>query len=101
MVNKYYRLTYNDIGIYEAVRKSVDVGTWQDILKNPKISWLPKPDIYEKNNKSYFTKKGYDMFKKNVKPIFINYINFDLVKQESIEKLNNIIYEDEYQVIIK
>ena len=80
--SKYYRFTYNGIGIYEAVKNMVDITTWKAILNDPKITWLPKPNIYEKNNKSYFTKKGYEMFVNNVKPIFDKYLNFAIVKEE-------------------
>lgn len=101
MNKKYYRITYNEKGIYNELKKMVDINTWKALLASNEINWLPKPPSYAENNKSYFTEKGYKKFIQNVLPIMEKYLSKDKIKISSSQSLENIIYEDEYQVVTK
>lgn len=99
-MTKYYRITYNNKGIYNELKNNVNLDTWNSILSSDKIKWLPKPPSYAENNKSFFTEKGYKKFIENVLPLIEKYLNNDNITISSYSKVDNIIYEDEYQVII-
>ena len=97
----YYRITYEDIGIYEALRNNVTDEEWKSILNSDRIKWLPKPPNYEFNNRSYFTKLGYDTFTKKALPLMKKYLDPKKIKVESFNTLDgDIVYNDEYQVVI-
>lgn len=98
---KYYRITYNNEGIYEALHKKVSINEWKSLLSSDNFTWLPKPKIYSSENKSYFTDKGYNKFISEVYPIILKYFDKDDIKIEEINSLQNIIYKDEYQIIIE
>jgi len=99
--SKYYRITYNGEGIYNALKNSVDLETWKKILSNQDICWLPKPPSYASNNISYFTEKGYEAFSNKAMPIISNYLKRENIKINEFDKLSNsIIYSDEYQIVV-
>ena len=82
----FFRITYNNIGIYEALKQNITLNEWKILLQSESINWLPKPNIYTNNNLSYFTANGYTKFCNKTLPIIKIY-------------LKNIIYYDKYQVI--
>lgn len=97
----YYRITYKGKGIYEALKEIVGIDIWKKFLNDENIKWLPKPPSYKNNNISYFTKKGCEIFKEKTLPLFCNYLENDKILIETKEKLNNnILYSDEYQIVI-
>ena len=98
--DKYYRITYNGEGIYNALKKCIALEKWQELLKSEKINWLPKPPSYAESNKSYFTEKGYDKFKELVLPIVYEHLDNKNIQIEKVENISNVIYEDEFQVVI-
>lgn len=98
----FYRVTYNNEGIYDALKKSVDIDVWKKILSNKQVNWLPKPPFYDLQNKSYFTEKGYKKFETDTLPLICKYlekINIRITIYKEIE--GNIVYKDEYQVVVK
>lgn len=96
----YYRFTYKNIGIYEAWKIKVGFDKWKNILNSGVLSWLPKPNFYGKNNKSYFTKKGYKLFIRTVYPLIIKDLNRRDIKLEKIRISDDkIVYRDDYQII--
>ena len=99
--NEFYRVTYNGIGIYEALRNNVTKEEWMNILQSDKITWLPKPPKYASNNRSYFTEKGYKTFKQKTLPLLSKYLDKKNIKMEKVDLNNEIIYEDDYQIVIK
>ena len=96
-----YRVTYNNEGVYNELKKAVGKNIWLNILSLKEINWLPKPPAYAANNKSYFTEKGFDRFKKETLPIIYKYLDKENIKIETFEKVENIIYSDEYQVVVE
>lgn len=96
----FYRVSYNGIGIYEALRQQVSAEQWKKYLKSDAFTWLPKPNEYAVGYKSYFTKDGIDKYNELVAPIIDsvigNNVTFETFKGSEI---GNIIYRDQYQVI--
>lgn len=97
-----YRCTYKGEGIYEALRKNIDLETWKSILSSDKINWLPKPPQYksDKNCRSYFTYKGYKKFSKDVLPIMHKYLDKKYIKIDKLYIYGKPLYQDEYQIVI-
>lgn len=103
---KGYRLTYNGIGIYEALKKEMFNKThtpdaWIAFKNSPECNWLPIPPTYGGDNASYFTEAGYNKFMELTMPIVNEYISAEDIKTEvSKVPANAIVYEDEYQFVI-
>ena len=98
----YYRITYEEDGIYNAIKNEINnYEIWNHILDLDEIKWLPKPPIYKFNNQSYFTEEGYKIFNDKVLPIIYNYLEKDKIKVDTYSNLDNIVYSDIYQVVIK
>ena len=101
----FYRFCYNDTGIYEAVKHKIFKDNeiseakkkWQSIVKAS--SWLPKPKLEYNSHKSWFTEKGKDIFVKKVLPLLLEYLSKDKIKIIRRNKVVNIAYLDEYQVV--
>lgn len=106
----YYRLTYGDIGIYDALKKEIwkkfefPTKEW-DILKNSKaFTWLKIPNSYYENCHSYFTELGYKLFIKNTYPVLVKYLNEKNINLDKFifdDTKLNIVYSDEHQIVIK
>ncbi len=96
-----YRVTYNNKGIYNELKKTVNKDTWLYLLSLKEINWLPKPPTYATENKSYFTQKGFEKFKKETLPIIYQYLDNKNIKVETFEKVENIVYSDDYQIVVE
>lgn len=106
----YIRVTYDGIGIYEALRQNLTRGQWIDFLYSNACSWLPKPnkgdgDIYLDSDKckieSYFTEVGYRMFKTKTLPDIVKVLDKKKIKVDKFKEkeVKNIVYCDMYQVV--
>ena len=97
----YYRVTYNNIGIYEAFKQNVPWNVWVDFKNSKACNWLPLPPKYEDGYYSYFTYEGYKNFMKLTYPEMIKYLDKYKIRIEkfNIDK-NSIVYSDKYQVVI-
>jgi len=104
---KGYRFTLQDknVGIYEELKRIMynetnSPDTWEAFKKSPACSWLPSPPSYGENNKSYFTKLGYDKFMSDTWPVLTKYINDDTIDCEEVDiPVSEIVYQDDYQFI--
>lgn len=100
--NVYYRITYHGEGIYNALKNIVGMDTWRDLLNNQNVNWLPKPPEYSSKNISYFTKKGYEFFIEKTLPTILNYLDKENIQINHYNDINNnILYTDEYQIVIE
>ena len=97
-----YRVTYNDIGIYEAYKKACSFDEWRSFINSDAATWLDVPKIYNKdiNHISYFTKRGYELFQKNTYPIIIQKLNKRNIKVDQVILDVKPVYEDLYQVVV-
>lgn len=93
-----YRWTYNNIGIYEALKKAMGFEKWKEFLKSGVSSWLPHPKEYPSSYRSYFTSAGNKKFKETILPICKEYLDDSKIicNKSEVDK-NNIIYQDKYQ----
>lgn len=97
----YYRVSYNGVGIYEALKQAVTKDEWIKILKDPKITWLPKPPEYANGYISYFTPYGYKMFETHTYTLISKYLNEkDILAVKLSDLGSDIIYQDKYQVVV-
>lgn len=104
---KGYRFTLQDknVGIYEELKrimynKTNSPDTWEAFKKSPACSWLPSPPAYGEDNKSYFTKLGYDKFMSDTWPVLTKYIPDDTIDCDEVEiPVSEIVYQDDYQFI--
>ena len=90
----FYRVTYNNKGIYNELKKMVGKDVWLELLNKQEFTWLPKPPSYASNNRSYFTEKGYEYFRDKTLPIINKYLDKDLIKIKVYMEVN------EYQVVV-
>lgn len=96
----YFRVTYDGIGIYEAMKQHMSAEQWKKLLKSDKFTWLPKPKEYPSDCKSYFTKYGMDKFNELVMPVATGCLGNN-IKVEKFSDVGDIVYRDQYQVITK
>lgn len=97
----YYRVTYNGNGIYEEYKKLASMNQWKSFKDSEACEWLPVPPSYSNDYTSYFTDKGYKMFKKLTYPELIKVLDEDSINTVKIEKLPKPVYKDKYQVVCK
>lgn len=97
---RYYRITYNGVGIYEALKRRISTEEWKSLLEDPRITWLPKPPEYADGNISYFTAYGYRMFEKKTYPLIEKYFDEDILVVPLPSLDADIVYKDKYQVVI-
>lgn len=97
----YYRVTFHNTGIYEALKRILTKDEWELLLTDPGITWLPKPPKYAEGYVSYFTAYGYKMFETHTYPLIEKYFDDDITVVQ-IKKLDSdsIIYRDKYQVVV-
>ena len=98
--NKYYRVLYGGIGIYEAFKRIVPINVWLEFKKSTACRWLPLPPKYENNYYSYFTYEGYKKFMDLTYPKMLKYLNKDKIETSIVElDENSIVYSDKYQIV--
>lgn len=60
-----YRVTYNGIGVYEALRLTISKEDWDNFLNDDKVSWLLVPPFeYKEGYQSFFTADMKDLKQK-------------------------------------
>ena len=108
MTKKYWRVSYKDIGIYEAFKNCLcqmnKIDIWNKLKNSDIFTWLPLPNTYSKNNRSFFTEIGYKEFIEKTLPVMKQYLDNDsiVIKCFEFDYQNlKIIYEDEYQIVIE
>ena len=63
---------------------------------------LEPPPEYSSKNKSYFTKKGYELFEQKTLPILLKYLDKENIEIYTYNKIGNkTLYTDEYQMMIE
>lgn len=104
-MTKGWRVTYQGIGIYEALKNAMFTQTgsptaWMAFINSDACNWLPKPPSYGNDNKSFFTEEGFNRFNELVLPIIAQYIDQTKIYIEEIMvPTNQIVYSDEFQFV--
>lgn len=106
MSNTYWRITYNGIDVYEALKHELLSNSlreeWSKLVESKVFNWLSTP-IFISNSSSYLNELGYSTFKDKLYPIIIKYLdekNINIEKFNYDENSNNILYSDEYQIVV-
>ena len=96
------RVSYDGTGIYQALKKEVG-WNWKELKKRDEISWLPLPPDYNGSCESWFTMKGYKIFREKTLPLMKEYLDEKKITEEYVENLDDKkeIYSDEYQIVVK
>ena len=99
--DRYYRVSVNGIGIYQALKMKVGWYDFKEIIKSPNIKWLPSPPSYYSDNYSFFTSYGFSVFKQRTLPIMLKYFKPEEIKiEENIGYPGKLVYKDRFQVIV-
>ena len=62
--------------------------------------WLPNPIPMKKQDKIIFSTKGFLLFRGNILPLILEELEDKNIKLKTIRDFQNVIYKDEYQIII-
>lgn len=92
-------LTYNGKDLLKEYRKKIGEEAWETIRKE-KMFWLPNPIPMKKQDKIIFTTKGFLLFRGNILPLILEELEDKNIKLKTIRDFQNVIYKDEYQIII-
>jgi hypothetical protein len=97
---KWYRVTVDDVGIYEAVDR--DCPRYSDCRNSkPDGSWLQKVGSKYPGAISYWTECGWKKYNDSGLYDWHKSVVKGEVRIESvIDKPENVLYEDEYQIIV-
>ena len=103
-VNKQFiRMTYDGIGVYEALKNNMTESEWRQFKRSDAATWLPVPDIpYKHGYLSYFTEKGFDKFMQLTEPYIVKHLDKDKleIKRYDISSASrHIVYSDKYQIV--
>lgn len=101
MENKFYRVTCDGIGIYEAVDKYCKKE--DERRKNkPDGSWLPKVGVDFPGKVSFWTEKGFKKYQESgLFDWHKSVVEGEIKIIEINHKPENILYEDDYQIIFE
>ena len=96
---KVYRYTSNNEGVFSAGKRLLPKELIDEAWENRK--WLPKPNLPDGDYRFYLTLKGKEQYEKTLLNVHKKYL--PNIKLEEINKNNigEIIYEDEWQVVVK
>ena len=106
----YFRITYNNIGIYEALKNKIwdnnsvfSKEDWINFKNSSDVNWLKVPSVYGNDNYSYFTELGFNIFMEKTYPLIIKYLDKENICIDKylfdIEEFD-LIYCDEHQIVI-
>lgn len=96
---KLYRYTSNGEGIYSIGKRLLPEPLAEEAWEARK--WLPKPQLPEGKYRFFLTEKGKDQYENTLLKVHQKYLsNIDHQEVDS-SKLGDVIYEDEWQVVVK
>ena len=102
--NKHFtRVTYDGIGVYEALKNSMSESEWRQFKRSDAATWLPIPSIpYKQEYLSYFTERGFDKFVKLTEPYIVRHLDknkLEIKKYNISSASRHIVYSDKYQIV--
>ncbi len=96
---KFYRVTAGGVGIYEAVDRDCPKDDPRRADK-PDGSWLPKKGVDFPGAVSYWSQYGFDKYRESGLMDWHTSVVKDGVEVAEISRPPEVLYEDEYQIII-
>lgn len=110
MKNIFFRISYKNIGVYEALKNELwkrndnPKEVWELIKNSKSFNWLKTPPTYSEKCLSYFTEEGYKLFLEKAYPIFVKYLDKKFIKMRKFyfdDKKLNIMYRDKNQIVVE
>lgn len=98
-LEKFYRVTVDGLGIYEAVDQDCPKDDPRRTNK-PDGSWLPKKGLDYPGAISYWSEFGFDRYRKSGLMDWHTSVVKGEVEVAEISRPPEVLYEDEYQIII-
>ncbi len=98
-LEKFYRVTVDGLGIYEAVDRDCSKDDPRRADK-PDGSWLPKKGVDFPGAISYWSKFGFDRYRESGLMDWHASVVKGEVEVTEISRPSQVLYEDEYQIII-
>ncbi len=96
---EYYRFITNGVGIYEAISKGVEINDFRRLNK-PDGSWLPRKGLDFPGAISFWTNKGLKKYLDSGMLKWHKSVIKGNVEIVVIDRPTEILYEDEYQIIL-
>ena len=94
-----YRFTTNGEGVFSAGKRLLPDELIDEVVERKK--WLIKPKLKEGDYRFYLTEEGKDMYKKTLLLSHKKYLPNIKLEKITYSNLENIIYEDKYQVVVE
>jgi len=94
-----YRFTSEGEGVFSIGKRLLPKNLVDEVIESKK--WLIKPDLPKGEYRFYLTKKGKEKYLETLFKSHKKYLKDINVEKFGREELRNIIYEDEYQVVVK
>ena len=101
--NNLYRYTSNGEGVFTIGKRILPAELADEALQAR--SWLPKPDLPAGNKyRFYMTEMGKEKYEQTLLLVHKKYltdIKVETMSYEAVNSLGDIIYKDEWQVVVK
>ena len=98
-----YRYTSNGEGVFTIGKRLLPAELAGEALQAR--SWLPKPDLPAGNEyRFYMTEKGKEKYEQTLLLVHKKYltdIKVEASSFEAVKKIGEVIYKDEWQVVVK
>ncbi len=94
-----FRYTSDGEGIWSAGKRLLPENLVNEAYEARK--WMPKPQLPGGDYRFYLTKKGKEQYEKTLLKVHQKYLSNIKVEEIDPSIIENIIYEDEWQVVVK
>ena len=96
---KLYRYTSNNEGVFSAGKRLLPKSLAQEALEARK--WMPKPQLPKCDYIFFLTEKGKNKYEQTLFKVHQKYLSNIKCKEIDHQKAGEIVYEDEWQVVIE
>ncbi|MFA7302139.1 MAG: ParB/RepB/Spo0J family partition protein [Candidatus Paceibacterota bacterium] len=96
---KLYRYTSNKEGVFSAGKRLLPESLGDEALEARK--WMPKPQLPEGDYRFFLTEKGKNQYERTLFKVHQKYLSNFECEEIDPQKIGNVVYEDEWQVVIK
>ena len=94
-----YRYTTNGEGVFSAGKRLLPEELVEEVLERKK--WSKKPKLKYGNYIFYLTEQGKEVYEKTLLLSHRKYLPNIKLETISYDSLENIIYEDKYQIVVE
>jgi len=97
--NKLYRYTSNGEGVWSAGKRLLPEELVDEAWEQRK--WMPKPELPEGGYRFFLTEKGRSEYEKTLLNVHKKYLSNIKLEEVCRSDIREVVYEDEWQVVIK